>query len=110
MPVEAVVAEVKPAGPIQVEFELSDLDGEMRSIEEWGWHPSNRQFLGDVVRTVPARDSAVKGRSRTKHGPDGYQVIGIAVEFLEPVIAYAASQAEFNYPSPGGRTRRHGGS
>jgi peroxiredoxin len=28
---------------------------------------------------------------------DGFQVIGIAVEFPEPVIAYA-EQAQFNYP------------
>jgi hypothetical protein len=32
-----------------------------------------------------------------KHAADDFQVIGIAVEFLEPVIAYAEA-AEFNYP------------
>ena len=32
-----------------------------------------------------------------QHGVDGIQVIGIAVEFPEPVIAYA-KVAEFNYP------------
>ncbi|MDH3545828.1 MAG: TlpA family protein disulfide reductase, partial [Gammaproteobacteria bacterium] len=32
-----------------------------------------------------------------EYGATGIQVIGIAVDFLEPVIAYA-EEAEFNYP------------
>jgi peroxiredoxin len=32
-----------------------------------------------------------------QHGADDFQVIGIAVEFPEPVVAYA-EDAQFNYP------------
>ena len=94
--VESVVAEVKPAGPIQVEFELADLDGEMRSFAEWDGTHRIVNFWATWCAPC-RREIPLLKEFQDTHSADGYQVIGIAVEFLEPVIAYAEA-AEFNYP------------
>lgn len=96
VPVESVVAEVKPAGPIQVEFELAGLDGEMRNFTDWGGTHRIVNFWATWCAPCRREIPLLKDFQDT-HGADGYQVIGIAVEFPEPVIAYAEA-AEFNYP------------
>ena len=94
--VEPAVAEVKPVGPIQVEFELADLDSEMRNFAEWDGTHRIVNFWATWCAPC-RREIPLLKEFQDKHGADGYQVIGIAVEFLEPVIAYAEA-AEFNYP------------
>lgn len=94
--VEPTVAEVKPVGPIQVEFELADLDSEMRNFAEWDGTHRIVNFWATWCAPC-RREIPLLKEFQDKHGADGYQVIGIAVEFLEPVIAYAEA-AEFNYP------------
>ena len=54
------------------------------------------QFLGNLVRALPTRNPAPE-KDPEEHGADGIQVIGIAVDFPEQVIAYA-EEAQFNYP------------
>jgi len=95
-PADSVVATVAPAGPVQVEFELGDLEGELRSFDEW----SDRHRIVNFWATWCApcrREIPLLKAFQDAHGADGFQVIGIAVEFPEPVIAYA-EKAQFNYP------------
>lgn len=95
-PADSVVAAVEPAGPIQVEFELAGLDGETRNFTEW--QGTHRIVNFWATWCAPCRrEIPLLKAFQEQHGADGFQVIGIAVEFPEPVIAYAEA-AEFNYP------------
>lgn len=95
-PTETVVADVTPVGPIPVEFELADLDGVQRSFAEW--EGTHRIVNFWATWCAPCRrEIPLLKDFQDEHGADGFQVIGIAVEFPEPVIAYAEA-AEFNYP------------
>jgi thiol-disulfide isomerase/thioredoxin len=89
-------SEAAPSGPVQVEFELGDLDGETRRFSEWNGKHRIINFWATWCAPC-RREIPLLKAFQEKHGPDDFQVIGIAVEFLEPVIAYA-EQAEFNYP------------
>ncbi|MGI9200802.1 MAG: TlpA family protein disulfide reductase [Woeseiaceae bacterium] len=99
-PVEPVIetVSVEPArsGPIHVEFELGGLDGEMRQFAEWDGKHRVVNFWATWCAPC-RREIPLLKAFQDAHGPDDFQVIGIAVEFPEPVIAYAES-AEFNYP------------
>jgi len=95
-PADSVEATVAPAGPVQVEFELGDLEGELRSFDEW----DDRHRIVNFWATWCApcrREIPLLKAFQDAHGAEGFQVIGIAVEFPEPVIAYA-EKAQFNYP------------
>lgn len=95
-PADSVVATVVPAGPIQVKFELGDLEGEIRNFDEWAG--SHRIVNFWATWCAPCRrEIPLLKAFQDAHGADGFQVIGIAVEFPEPVVAYA-EEAEFNYP------------
>ena len=95
-PADSIVATVDPAGPVQVEFELGDLEGEVRNFDEWAGSHRIVNFWATWCAPCRREIPLLKAFQDT-HGADGFQVIGIAVEFPEPVVAYA-EEAEFNYP------------
>ena len=80
----------------QVEFELDDLDGNKRQFSEWGGKHRIVNFWATWCAPC-RREIPLLKAFQEQHGAQDFQVIGIAVEFPEPVIAYA-EQAQFNYP------------
>ena len=83
-------------GPIIVSFKLADLDGVERDFSEWDGQHRILNFWATWCAPC-RREIPLLKAFQDQHGADGIQVIGIAVEFPEPVIAYA-KEAEFNYP------------
>ena len=77
-------------------FTLPDMEGADRDFSEWdGTH---RLINFWATWCAPCRREIPLLKSfQDQHGPDGYQVLGIAVDYLEEVTRYAES-AEFNYP------------
>ena len=77
-------------------FSLPDMDGVERQLLEWDGKHRILNFwatwCGPCKREIP-----VLKAFQDRHGADGFQVIGIAVDFPEEVSYYAES-AEFNYP------------
>ena len=78
------------------DFQLADRDGQPRSLARLARQVADRQFLGDLVRAVPARDP-VAAADRARARGEGFQVVGIAVDFRDKVLAYA-DEMEIEYP------------
>jgi thiol-disulfide isomerase/thioredoxin len=77
-------------------FTLPDLDGAPRDFGEW----SGRHRLINFWATWCApcrREIPLLKTFQDEHGENGFQVLGIAVDFPEQVAEYA-EEAEFNYP------------
>ena len=66
--------------------ELSEWDGKMRILNFWA------TWCAPCRREIPLLKAF-----QDEQGDNGFQVIGIAVDFPEPVAHYAEA-AEFNYP------------
>jgi thiol-disulfide isomerase/thioredoxin len=96
VPATPVAAEPAQTGPVHVAFELSGLDGGTRNFSEWDGKHRIVNFWATWCAPC-RREIPLLKAFQEEHGPNDFQVIGIAVEFLEPVIAYAA-EADFNYP------------
>ena len=90
------VAEKSPAGATQVSFELDGLDGNKRQFSEWNGKHRIVNFWATWCAPC-RREIPLLKAFQDQHGADDFQVIGIAVEFPEPVIAYA-EETQFNYP------------
>lgn len=96
-PPTAVEAPVEvDTGPINVSFKLADIDGVERDFSEWAGQHRILNFWATWCAPC-RREIPLLKAFQDQHGADGFQVIGIAVEFPEPVIAYAKT-AKFNYP------------
>lgn len=92
----AVAQPAADAGDTRVSFTLGDLQGSTRDFAEWDG--SHRLLNFWATWCAPCRrEIPLLKAFQEQHAADGLQVIGIAVDFLEPVIEYAAA-AEFNYP------------
>lgn len=77
-------------------FTLPDIDGTARDFEEFGGRHRLLNFW--ATWCAPCRREIPLLKSfQAEQGPDGILVIGIAVDFMEEVRAYAEA-AEFNYP------------
>ena len=79
-----------------VSFELTDMDGAVRQSSEWSGRPQLINFwatwCAPCRREIPLLKDA-----QAQYTDIDLQVIGIAVDFQEDVVAYA-EEAEFNYP------------
>jgi len=91
LPVETVA----PTGGV-VSFTLSDLDGNPRDFSEWGGKARLVNFWATWCAPC-RREIPLLIKIQAEHGENNVQVIGVAVDFIEPVAAYA-EDAEFNYP------------
>ena len=95
---EPVTAAVEPAASeaTLVAFELDGLDGNKRQFSEWDGKHRIINFWATWCAPC-RREIPLLKAFQEQHGADDFQVIGIAVEFPEPVIAYA-EETQFNYP------------
>jgi thiol-disulfide isomerase/thioredoxin len=80
----------------RVGFTLGDMEGTARDFAEWDG--SHRLLNFWATWCAPCRrEIPLLKAFQEQHAADGLQVIGIAVDFIEPVVEYARA-AEFNYP------------
>lgn len=82
--------------PVFPTFSLPDMDGNDRDFSEWRGRHALLNFW--ATWCAPCRREIPLLKSfQDEQGPNGFQVIGIAVDFPEQVVAYA-EEAQFNYP------------
>lgn len=79
-----------------VAFTLSDLDGNQRDFSEWDGKPRLVNFWATWCAPC-RREIPLLKKTQEKHAGNNLQVIGVAVDFIEQVTAYA-EEAAFNYP------------
>jgi len=78
------------------QFSLPDVDGATREFSEW--QGRNRLINFWATWCAPCRrEIPLLKTFQDQQAGNGFQVIGIAVDFPEEVAAYA-DKAEFNYP------------
>src|SRR5210317_1536854 len=91
-----------PPQPAQLEvdthpaFSLPDIEGTSRDFAEWDGKHRLLNFWATWCAPC-RREIPLLKTFQEQHGPDGFQVLGIAVDFPEQVTSYA-EEAEFNYP------------
>ena len=79
-----------------IDFALPDLDGTVRQLSDWNGKGRLVNFWATWCAPC-RREIPLLKKTQEEHGSDGIQVIGIAVDFPEQVVAYA-EEAQFNYP------------
>jgi thiol-disulfide isomerase/thioredoxin len=83
-----------PEGPIA--FTLPDLEGNARSLAEWDGEARLVNFWATWCAPC-RREIPLLKQIQAEHGDGNLQVIGVAVDEREAVLAYAET-ADFNYP------------
>ena len=78
------------------EFSLPDLDGTVRDFSEWNGKHRLLNFWATWCAPC-RREIPLLKAFQEEHGEAGFQVLGIAVDYVEQVSQYA-TEAEFNYP------------
>lgn len=93
----AVTAESEPGIPTTLpDFSLQDRDGQMRSIRSW----PGKSMIVNFWATWCApcrREIPLLREIQQKHGAEGFQIVGVAVDFREDVLKYA-SEIGIDYP------------
>ena len=82
--------------PVFPSFTLADIDGNSRDFSEWGGKHRLLNFWATWCAPC-RREIPLLKEFQDEHGEDGFQIIGIAVDFPDEVAKYAV-EAEFNYP------------
>lgn len=95
--VESSQSESLESGPTMVHgFELSDLDGNMRSSDEWNGKPLLVNFW--ATWCVPCRkEMPALMELHEKYADQGFEVIGIAADELEKINAFL-EKTPVSYP------------
>ena len=103
VPTESQRAESTPAGPQPAvlaervpDVHLADRDGVLRSLADW----KGKSLIVNFWATWCApcrREIPLLGELQQQYGPDGFQVIGVAADYRDKVIAYA-DEAHIAYP------------
>ena len=78
------------------DISLADRDGEMRSFDHW----QGRSLIVNFWATWCApcrREIPLLEKLQREHSADGFQVIGVAVDFRDKVLAYA-EEMRIDYP------------
>lgn len=90
------VADSEPPPPERrISFTLPDMSGATRSLDEWRGRPLLVNFWATWCAPC-RREIPLLKKAQATQG-DNLQVIGVAVDHLEEVVAYAET-AQFNYP------------
>jgi thiol-disulfide isomerase/thioredoxin len=87
-----------PKAPVEhiPDLTLPDLEGKPRALSEWKGRPLLINFW--ATWCAPCRKEIPLLRElRAKHAAQGLEVIGIAIDFRDPVVAYA-KQTGIEYP------------
>lgn len=77
-------------------FELADINGERHALADWDGRPRIVNFWATWCAPC-RREIPLLKQLQDDHGDIELQVIGVAVDDVEPVIQYAAD-TQFNYP------------
>jgi len=90
---QAPVAKLAESIP---DFKLADRDGQMRSLADWDGKARIINFWATWCAPCRREIPLLKQIERD-FGPEGFQVIGIAVDFRDKVLAYA-DEMQIDYP------------
>ena len=91
---EAPTVDIAPQG--RIAFALPDLEGNMRDLQEWDGKARLVNFWATWCAPC-RREIPLLKELQAEYGADTLQIIGVAVDYQEDVVAYAQT-AEFNYP------------
>jgi thiol-disulfide isomerase/thioredoxin len=93
----APAAESLPAVPDTLpDFTLADIDGQPRSIRSW----PGKSMIVNFWATWCApcrREIPLLRKIQAEHGAEGFQIVGVAVDFRADVLKYA-SEIGIDYP------------